>query len=212
MGAAGFCAAAQAPAAPLPGAPVSGAGPAGTPTGSSKIAVIAFQVAVGRTNEFQRSFLEIQRKWDPKQKQLKADGDAVDSEAKLLETSTTLTDEQRASRAKALDDRRKTLERSFEDARDGYQQEVQTLFNGTASKVFDVLADYAQKNGYTLVLDVASQSSPVLYAIETTDITDPVVSAYNVKSGVAPPPQPVAVPPAPGTAKPATPKVAAPKQ
>lgn len=206
--------AAQTPAAPLPNAPGagSGSGAAVTPTGSTKIAVIAFQGAVGATNEFQRNLADLQKKWAPKQQQLKAAGDDMDNQTKQLQAQADkLTDAERATRAKALDDKRKALERTFEDARTEYQQELQTVYNNTATKVFDVLASYADKNGFTLVLDVNAQQSAVMYAVETTDITKAVVEAYNVKSGVAAPPKPAAaaIPAAP---RPAAPKPAAPKQ
>ena len=182
---------------------------AAAPAGPSKIAVIAFQAAVGKTNEFQRSFIDIQKKWEPKQQQLKTEGDAIDSETKQLQSqSSTLSQADQATRGKAIEEKRKNFERSFQDARDGYQQEVQTLYNNTATKVYDVLADYAQKNGFTLVLDIATQQSPVMYAVETTDITTPVLDAYNVKSGVPAPPQTAAVPPSVTrpAARPAVPK------
>jgi len=196
-----FTAAAQTPAAPAAGAP------AANPTGSTKIAVIAFQAAVGRTNEFQRAMIDIQKKWEPKQQQLKTQGDEVENQTKQLQAQqASLSDAERESRAKTLEDKRKTLERNFEDAREGYQQEVQTLYNSTATKVYDVMASYAQQNGYTLVLDVAAETTPVLYAIETTDITKPVIDAYNTKSGVPAPPQTVDAPIPSPQAKPAAPK------
>ena len=65
---------------------------------------------------------------------------------------------------KPIDDKKKQLERSAEDAQNDFQQEMQELYNGLASKVYDVLAAYAQQHGYTLVLDVAQQQNPVLYA------------------------------------------------
>ena len=72
------------------------------------------------------------------------------------------------------------------------------MYNTLASKVYDVLTDYAQQHGYTLVLDVAQQQTPVLYATESTNITKAMIDAYNVKSGVpAPPAQPAPEAPAP---------------
>jgi outer membrane protein len=209
-----FSAAAQTPSGPLPSAPGAASGPGAsvTPTGSTKIAVIAFEAAVSATNEFQRNLADLQKKWGPKQQQLKAEGADVDNQTNQLQTQgDKLSDAERASRAKALDDRRKTLERNFEDARDGYQQELQTVYNNTATKVYDVLASYAEKNGYTLVLDYAAQQqTPVVYALDTTDITKAIADAYNVKSGVPAPAQP----PAAGVVapKPTVPKMAAPKQ
>ena len=62
-----------------------------------------------------------------------------------------------------------------------------------------------QQHGYTLVLDVAQQQTPVLYAVDSTNITKPIIEAYNTKSGVpAPPAQPAGAAPAvPPTPKPA---------
>jgi outer membrane protein len=194
---------AQTPAAPLPGAP--GAEPAAVPAGPSKIAVIAFQVAVAKTNEFQRNFMDLQKKWAPKQQQLKSAGEDVDNQAKQLEAQASkLSETERANRAKAIDAKRKELERTVEDARNDYQQELQGIVDDIQRKLYDVMLGYVEKNGYTVVLNDATQQNPVLYAIETTDITAPVVDAYNVKSGVpAPPPQPAATTPAPASKAPA---------
>jgi hypothetical protein len=48
------------------------------------------------------------------------------------------------------------LQRSAEDAQNDFQAEMQELYNGLASKVYDVLANYAQQQGYTLVFDVTT--------------------------------------------------------
>jgi outer membrane protein len=192
-------ASAQAPAAPMPSAPV----PAGTaatatptePVGPAKIAVVAFQVAVSQTNEFQRAFTELQKKWDPKRQQLKVLSDDIDKITKDLQTQgDKLSDAERASRAKTLDDKKKQFDRQQGDAQNDFQQEMQDLYAGAASKVYDVLSNYAEKNGYTLVLDISGQQTPVLYALPATDVTKPVIEAYNVKSGVPPLPAAPATP------------------
>jgi outer membrane protein len=86
---------------------------------------------------------------------------------------------------------------------------MQDVFEGLQSKVYDVMQSYAEQQGYTLVLDVSQQQSPVLYALNGTNITKQVIDAYNVKSGVpAPPAQPAAAAPAP---RPAAPRPAAPR-
>jgi outer membrane protein len=201
--------AAQTPAPPRPAS-----APAVAQVGPAKIAVVAFQVAVGQTNEFQRNFADLQKKWEPKRQELKKLSDDVDASTKTLQTQgATLSEAERANRAKQIDDKKKTLDRSAEDAQNDFQQEMQDLYAGTASKVYDVLSTYAQQNGFTLVLDVASQQTPVLYAIQGTDITKAVIDAYNVKSGVPAPPQgtPAAPVPTGQTPRPAAPKPAAPK-
>jgi outer membrane protein len=182
---------------------------AAAPAGPAKIAVIAFQVAVAQTNEGQRNFADLQKKYDPKRQQLKVLSDDVDNLKKQLQAQgDKLSDAERANKAKTIDDKEKQLQRQAEDAQNDFQQEMQELYNGLASKVYDVLASYAQQQGFTLVLDVAQQQNPVLYASDSTNITKQIIDAYNVKSGVpAPPAQPAATPaparPATAPAKPA---------
>jgi outer membrane protein len=185
-------AAAQAPSAPA------------EPT---KIAVIAFQAAVGQTNEGQRNFADIQKKFEPKRQQLKALSDEIDTLTKQLQTQgDSLSDAVRASRAKTIDDKKKQLDRSAEDAKNDYQGAVQDLYNSLASKVFDILAGYAQQQHYTLILDIGQQQTPVLFANPTVDITKAVIDAYNVKSGVpAPAAQPATAAPKPAVLAPKPP-------
>ena len=203
-------------AAQTPAESAAAAAPANTPANTAaavttpKIAVVAFQVAVSQTNEFQRDFADLQKKYDPKRQQLKALNDEVENLTKQLQTQgDKLSDAERASRAKTLDDKKKQLQRDGEDASNDFQGEMQEMYNGLASKVYDVLSTYAQQKGYTLVLDVAQQQTPVLYAVDSTNITKPIIDAYNVKSGVpAPPAQPAgATPSAPAPApRPTAPK------
>lgn len=172
--------------------------PASAPAGQAKIAVIAFQVAVAQTNEGQRNFTDLQKKYDPKRQQLKALSDDVDNLTKQLQAQgDKLAPAEQQSRAKAIDDKKKQLQRDAEDAQNDFQSEMQELYNGLASKVYDVLAAYSQQHGYTLVLDVAQQQNPVLYASESTNITKQIIDAYNLKSGVPAPPPGSPEPPAP---------------
>jgi len=108
-----------------------------------------------------------------------------------------------ASRTKAIEDKKKQLQRDSEDAQNDFQQEMQEVFNTLASKVGDVLTSYEQQQGYTLVLDYAQQQTPVLYAQPSTDITKAIIDAYNVKSGVPAPPAPPAAAPRPTAPRPA---------
>jgi len=163
------------------------------PAGPAKVAVIEFQAAVGQTNEFQRSFTDLQKKYEPKRNELKTQADEIDSLEKQLQAQgDKLSDAERASRAKVIDDKKKQAQRFAEDAQNDLQGEMQEAYNGVASKVYDVLASYAQTQGFTLVVDGSSsqqQAPVVLYASPSTDITKAVIDAYNVKSGVpAPPP------------------------
>lgn len=204
-------AAAQVPDAPTPstGDSASAAAPAeaapaspAAPSGPAKVAVIAFQAAVAQTNEGQRDFADLQKKFEPKRAQLKTLSDEIDSLKKQLSAQgDKLSNAERTTRTKTIDDKEKQLQRSAEDAQNDFQQQMQDFYNTLAAKVYDVLEAYVKEHGYTIVLDVSQQQGlPVLWASPATIINKQVVDAYNAKSGVpAPPVQPASTAPAPRT-------------
>lgn len=173
----------------------------------TRIAVIAFQVAVAQTNEGQRDFADLQKKFDPRRQQLKQESDEIETLTKQLQTqSASLSQAEQQNRARDIDEKKQKLDRDSQDAQSDFQQAMQDMYNSLASKVYDVLESYAKQKGYTLVLDISQQQSPVLYASNGTNITKDVIDAYNTKSGIpAPPAQAGGVPeaPMPHTSEPA---------
>jgi len=172
----------------------AGAQTSSAPAGPAKVAVIAFQAAVAQTNEGQRDVADLQKKFEPKRQQLQTRSSELDTLAKQLQTqSGTLSEAEIAKRSKDIADKKKSFDRDAEDAQNDMQSEMQGIFNSLAPKVYEVLVSYAQQQGYTLVLDVSQEQNPVLYAGDSTNISNAVVDAYNAKSGVpAPPARPAA--------------------
>ena len=179
----GASALAQTAAEP-PSAP--GAAPAAVaPAGPTKIAVIQFEGVVAQTNEGQRAFAALNTKFQPKQQQIKQQSDEVDTLKKDMQTAgDKLSDAERQSRLRTIDEKEKSLQRNVEDARNDFSGEMNETFQGIAQKVAAVMTAYAQQNGYTIVLDAGQQQSPILWASESTNISEAVVQAYNAKSGV----------------------------
>jgi outer membrane protein len=184
-----------APATPRPAATHESAAPAG----ATKVAVIEFQAAVAQTNEFQRDFADLQKKYDPKRQEIKTLSDDIDSLTKQLQAQgAQLSDADRESKARTIDEKKKQLDRDTQDAQSDFQGEMQELVNRIAGKVGAYMTEYAQSQGYTLVLDASEQQQAptVLYALPSIDITKAVIEGYNTKSGV----------PAPAAATPDAPK------
>jgi outer membrane protein len=199
----GLHAVAQTPAA----APA--AAPAPAPAGPAKVAVIMFQAAVMQTNEGQRNFADVQKKFEPKRDQIKSLGEEVDNLKKQLQAQgDKLSPAESAARTKTIDDKTKQAQRLMEDAQTDYNTALQEMFQTLSQKVFEVVDSYAKAQGYTLVLDASQQQSPILWAADATNITKQVVEAYNAKSGVPAPPANAELPSAPKApaAKPAAPK------
>lgn len=156
----------------------------------AKVAVIAFQAAVSQTNEFQRDFADLQKKYDPRRQQLKTLSDQIDTLTKQLQAQgAQLGEEERESRSRSIDEKKQQLDRDSQDAQSDFQGDLQQLMNNVAAKVGALMTDYAEKRGYTLVLDAGDQqNASVLYAVPSTDITKAVIDAYNEKSGIPAPP------------------------
>jgi outer membrane protein len=198
-------AAAQSASAPRPAAPPASAPSAPVTAQPAKVAVIAFQVAVAQTNEGQRDFADLEKKFEPRRDKLKQESDEIDTLTKQLQTQqANLSETEQQSRARVIDEKKRQFDRDQQDAQSDFQQAMQDLYNSLASKVYDVMEAYAQLKGFTLVLDISQQQSPVLFASEGTNITKEVIDAYNQKSGVPAPPAQSNVPEAP-TPRPAQP-------
>ena len=168
---------------------------------SPTVAVIQFQPAVTATNEFQRDFAALAKKFEPKRTELKTLTDEIDTLTRQLQADgQKLSEPEQAARARVIDDKKKQAQRLAEDDQNDYNQAVQELYGRVASKVDALLATYAKDRGFTLVMDRTEQQQEppvVLYAEPSTDITRQIVDAYNQKSG-APAPEPPAAPaPAP---------------
>lgn len=179
----GFGVAAMAQSHSVPNAPGMGGA-------HQKIAVIMFQAAVARTNEGQQDFANLEKKFAPKNAQLKQESAEINTLKQQLQSQAkTLSAEQKQEKINEIQDKEKELSQEVQDARSDFQNEMGTAFNTLAQKVGAVMTTYAKQHGYTLVLDASAQGSPVLWASPATDITKAVIAAYNVKSGVpAPPP------------------------
>jgi len=196
-----FSAAAMAQAtggssAALPAAPSSAGDPAAvTGATGNKIGTINVEGAIFASNEGQRDFDTLSKKLEPKQNELKAKNDEIDSLKKQLNTQgDKLNDDAKSSLAKQIETKQKALERDAQDAQEDARAQENEIAQRILQKMAPMIVDYAKNNGFALIID-ASQSNqwpngPVLWNSGALDITKPVVDAYNAKSGVAPPARP----------------------
>jgi Skp family chaperone for outer membrane proteins len=175
-------------AAPAPTAPTAAPAAVAPQAIPAKIALVAFEQAVFATNEGQKAVQDVQKKYEPKKAVIETLGQEVESLKKQLQSApATITDEERASRLKAIDVKEKQLNRDAEDAQASYNADLQEAYAKVAQKVSVTLKTYVAANGYTLLLDVSNQQSAVMWAVQNTDVTQAIVEAYNTSSGVAAP-------------------------
>jgi outer membrane protein len=167
--------------------------PSATPAAPAKIAVIAYQAAVAQTNEGQRDFADLQKKFAPRTAALKALNGEIEGLQKDLQAhAATLTDADRASRAKVIDEKKKKLQREAEDLRNEGNEAMQQVLGELGKKFYDVMIGYAKQQSFTVVLDASEQQPTVMYAAESANIGQAVIDLYNTKSGIPAPPAPAA--------------------
>jgi Skp family chaperone for outer membrane proteins len=193
-------------------APAGAAAPATvTPAAmDAKIALINFEQVVLASNEGQQVTAATQKKYEPKKNEIETE--AADVEAKKKALTPTMSDEARAKALQEIDREEKKLQRDADDAQTAYQADWQEALAGVAKKIDVTMKKYCADSGFTLLLDVSSQSSNVMWAVPQTDISQAVVDMYNKQSGISAPPPSAPRPSAPKPSAPSASKPAPPKQ
>ena len=203
--------AATSPATGSPAAPAASS-PIATGTGT-KIGTINIEQAVVGTNEGQRDFEALRKKLEPKQNELKGQNDELEGLQKQLQTQgDKLNEDARAALVKQIETKKKSFDRSVQDAQEDAQNQQKEIFQRILQKMAPVIVKHAQEGGYAMIVDTSNPwpQSPVLWYGESGDITKAVVDLYNTQSGVPAPAAPGAAA-KPAAPKPATPKPATPK-
>lgn len=168
----------------------------------SKVGIVNISAAIVSTNDGQKAVGDLQTKFAPKKAEIdKKNNDVEQLKAQLSRGANTMSDEQKQKLMREIDARTKQLTRETEDAQAELDQEQQKIQQELGQRMFAVIDKYAKDNGYSLILDVSSQQSPVLFASDSINITQAVIDIYNKNSPTAATSAPSAAP----AVKPATP-------
>ena len=187
------------PAAPSASAATEAAPPVITGT---KVGAINIEGAIFSSNEGRRDIEALQKKFEPKNTELKSANDELESLKKQLTTQQDkLSEDALANLKKQIEGKQKTFDRSMQDAQEEFGNGQQEIASRILQKMAPMIIKYAAENGYGMIIDTSKPwpQSPVLMAGQSVDITKPVVDIYNTQSGVA-------APATTGAAKPAAPR------
>lgn len=174
----------------------------------TKIGTINLQQAVTNTAEAKAAVAKLQREFiEPRTKQLQTAQDEIkDLNEKLQRGGNTLS--QTAKDEMQLNINRKTREfnrgvEDFEADRDDHQRE---LLSDMSVKMQDVINEYQKANNYAVIFDTANRdSSGLIVASPSIDITMDIIAAYDKKHPAVVPTGAAAAPAPPAPVKPATP-------
>jgi outer membrane protein len=167
-------------------------------TTPSKVGIIHIQNAILATKDGQKAANDLQTKFSPTKSQIdKMQNDVLQVEDKLKKGSQTLSDEARQQLMRDRDQKATALKRATEDAQAEVEQEEGKIMQELGQRVMQVVAKYANDNGFAIIIDVSSQQTPVLWAANGIDITKEIVDLYDKNApaaGSAPKPSSSGVP------------------
>jgi outer membrane protein len=217
-----FSALAQTGSAATPSSPaatpaIPASAPATTtgPSTGTKVGTINITEAIFGSNEGRHDLEALQKKFDPKQNELKSQNDELEGLKKQMTTQEgKLNEDALASLKKQIESKQKLFDRSVQDAQEEFGSQQQEIASRVLQKMAPMIVKYSEENGFGMIVDTSKPwpQSNVLWWGQAVDITKAVVDAYNVQSGVPAPAAGAAKPAAPkpptgtGATKPAAPK------
>jgi outer membrane protein len=159
----------------------------------TKIGVIDLQSVIVSTKDGQKAAAELKAKFAPKQSELeKKQQDIAALQTQLRNGQNTMSDENKQKLTREIDQKSNLLKRDTEDANTDLEQDQQRMMGDLVPKILSVLNKYATDNGFAVVLDISSQTTPILFASNTVELTRAIIDAYDKSSPMAAPTQPSA--------------------
>lgn len=161
-------------------------GPVNVPVASvsahppTKVAVIQIQSALVSTHDGQKAVADFQSSLQPKKAALdKKASEIRDLQDKLQRGGAAMADAAKAELQRTIEVKTKDYNRDVEDATADANDAQRKMLDVLGQKMMKVIDQYAQTNGYAVILDVSNPNTPVLYASNTVDITRQIIELYD---------------------------------
>ncbi len=152
----------------------------------TKIGLINVQQAIASTQEGQVLIKQLEEKYEPTREKMETENQSVAAmRDQLQKGANTMSEEARRTLARDIQTKERNLQRDMEDARGEFTQEQNELFNGIGTKLIAIITKYSSDNGLSIVLDISSPQSPVLFAVNEVNITEAIVKSYDAEHAVA---------------------------
>jgi Skp family chaperone for outer membrane proteins len=151
-----------------------------------KVGIVNVEQAIISSNEGKKEIDALEKRFEPKRTDIERRGAELENLKKdLTAQATKLNDTEKASRAQAIASRERALQRDIQDAQTELQQAKQEIGSRIYKKLAAVMDKFAREHGYTVLLDVSTQQSPVVWASPETVVTKELVDAFNAEDHVA---------------------------
>ena len=152
----------------------------------SKIAIISIQESVLRTQEGQKLAKDLEQQYGPTQTRLKNQSQEIQNlRDQLARGENTMSNDARRKLTRDIQTKERNLQRDGEDAQQEFTETQQRATGQIMQKMMAVIDKHAKANGFSVVFDISSQQSPVLYAVNEINITNDVIALYDQENPVS---------------------------
>jgi outer membrane protein len=150
---------------------------------AGKIGVINIQAAIANTVEGKKVIADLQKKYQPRQQELQRLQQEIQAiQDQLTKQSATLSDEEQGRLNRDAEEKQKQLKRSADDAQSDFNHDRDEAINKIGQKMVRIINEYAQQNGFSLILDDAQ--IPVYFASKDIEVTEEIVKRYDAANPV----------------------------
>jgi outer membrane protein len=153
---------------------------------AGRVGVINIQEAIVGTAEGKKALGEIQKKYEPRRNDLQRQEQEIAAlQDQLQKQVNTLSDDEKLRLQRELDEKQRLFKRAQEDAQADYQNDNQEAIRRVGQKMVRVINEYAQQNGFALVVD--DSQLPVYFVAKGNDLTEVIMKRYDAANPAASP-------------------------
>lgn len=158
--------------------PAFSAQPAAPP---QRVAVIRLREAIASTKEGKKAIAELSAMVAGRQGELRKEQAEIDAlKKRLINGGAVLNGGAREDIRRDIEVKSKRFQRRLEDLQWEARQRERMIYEGIGGRMRKVIADFAKKNDFVLVMDVMDAATPVVWASGVVNITGRIVQQYDL--------------------------------
>jgi Skp family chaperone for outer membrane proteins len=146
---------------------------------TGRVGIIQLQGALAGTKDGKAALADLQKRLEPRRADLTKRQTELTTLQDQLQRGSALAQTAKDDLTRNIDEKSKSFKRDVEDFQADVQTEQQKLGNSLLQKMLPVIDKYAQANGFSVILDVSNQDTPVLWRAESADITQAIIDLYD---------------------------------
>lgn len=144
----------------------------------SKIGVVDFRRVVVGSAKGKATTAAIESQFGPRSKALEAKRKQLEAmEQDFIKNAAVMNETSRQQKAEQIDKMKKDLTRSAEDFQYELKKKDYELTQQILGEIEGIVKSIGQSGGYTMIVD----STVLMYASPSADLTDQVIKAYDAK-------------------------------